>query len=60
MNLTDIKIYISILELLKGGENVTINSLSKISGISRSLIYYRLNNLYLLKQKIKEQKNDRD
>ena len=56
MTRTDIKIYISILELLKGGEDVTIQSISKISKLHRSNIYYRINNLYLLKNQIKEKK----
>jgi len=54
LTFTDLKIYIAMLELLKGGEDVTIELLSKVSGLSRSSIYYRLNNLYLFKNKLKQ------
>jgi len=54
LNFTDLKIYIAILELLKGGENVTVKAISDKTKLHRTSIYYRLNNLYLFKNKLKQ------
>ena len=44
---SDKKIYIAFLKLLKGGETITVEKVAAIAGVTRGLVYYKMQNLYL-------------
>ena len=57
MNITDLKIYHATLKLLKFGADVNVELISDISGVSKSTIYRKIRNSYLLENKIERNDN---
>jgi len=57
MNITDLKIYYATLKLLKFGADVNVELISDISGVSKSTIYRKIRNSYLLENKIERNDN---
>ena len=53
MNLTDLKIYGAVLKLMRYGADVNVELISDISGLSKSTIYRKIRNWYLIENKIK-------
>ena len=57
MNLTDLKIYGAVLRLLRFGADVNVDLISDISGISKSTIYRKIRNYYLIENQIQRREN---
>lgn len=57
MNITDLKIYYAVLRLLKFGADVNVELISDISGVSKSTIYRKIRNSYLLENFIEREEN---
>ena len=57
MNLTDLKIYGAVLKLLKYGADVNVNLISDISGLSKTTVYRKIRNYYLIENQIQRREN---
>lgn len=57
MNLSDLKIYLAVLKLLRCGADVNVELISDISGLSKSTIYRKIRNYYLIENQIERRKN---
>ena len=57
MNLTDLKIYGAVLKLLKYGADVNANLISDISGLSKTTVYRKIRNYYLIENQIQRREN---
>jgi predicted transcriptional regulator len=53
MNLTDLKIYGAVLKLMRYGADVNVELISDISGLSKSTVYRKIRNWYLIENKIR-------
>ncbi len=57
MSLTDLKIYWAVLKLLRCGADVNVELISDVSGLSKSTIYRKIRNYYLVENQIKRREN---
>jgi len=57
MSLTDLKIYWAVLKFLRCGADVNVELISDVSGLSKSTIYRKIRNYYLVENQIKRREN---
>ena len=57
MNLSDLKIYLAVLKLLRCGADVNVELISDVSGLSKSTIYRKIRNYYLIENQIERREN---
>ena len=57
-NSSDKKIYLALLKLLKDNEPVTISNVANKASVTKGLIYYKINNLYLFDRPKSKERRD--